>query len=86
MAQSKLFQVRRKFPRPINLAAFLIHDMHCFRKILIGIQRNRKGQHQRGGTVELNFRGIQQRQRFSLTLGGEFSQRFSIGLFRGFRC
>ena len=37
MAQSKLFQVRRKFPRPVNLAAFLIHDMHRFGEILIGI-------------------------------------------------
>ena len=70
MAQTKLFQVRRKFPRPVNFAAFLVHDMHRFREILIGIQRNRECQHQRGGTVELNFRGIQQGQRFSLTLAG----------------
>ncbi len=86
MTQAQLFQIGRKLPRPVNFAAFFIHDMHRFGEILIGIQRYREGQHQRGGTVELNFRGIQQGQRFPLTLGGQFSQRFSIGLFRGLQC
>jgi hypothetical protein len=46
---------------PHRLCRFFIDQMHAAGEILIRLQRNREGQHQRRRAVELNFRGIQQR-------------------------
>ena len=84
MAQAQLFQIGGQFPGAVHFAAFFIHHMHRFRKILAGIQRYREGQNQRRSAVELHFRGIQQRQRLTLTLRGQLSQLFRIRFCRGF--
>ncbi|MNS27028.1 hypothetical protein D3C72_589650 [compost metagenome] len=78
MAQTQLFQIWRELPGTVHFAALFIDDVNRAGKILIGVERNRKRQNQSGCAIELNFRGIEQRERFTLTLRGEFRELIRI--------